>query len=56
MTEAGTNGIVAVNSVLNLNDLEVVMTSQTDPEDIKAMVGFLSIFEGSQVFLRSSNF
>ena len=56
MTDGGTNGIVAISSKLNLSKLDVRETKVTNSEDIKADVGFLSIFEGSNVYLGGSNF
>ena len=54
---SGTNGITAVNSKLILRNLEVLSTKeQIEKSEITAEVGFLSLFEGSELDLQSSRF
>ena len=52
----GTNGIVAVNSQLDLIKVVVKQSSATKRDDIKADVGFLSLFEGSTLIADSVTF
>ena len=53
---SGTNGITAVNSKLSLRKLTVTATGEVDKDQITAGVGFLSLFEGSEVDVISCTF
>ena len=53
---SGTNGIMAINSKLTLDSLQVYISQDITKEAIKAEVGFLSLYEGSEVNITLSRF
>ena len=53
---SGTNGIAAVNSKLSLMNLIVSSSGEPTESEIRAEVGFLSLFEGSSVDMKASSF
>ena len=53
---SGTNGIAAVNSKLSLMNLIVSSSGEPKKSEIKAEVGFLSLFEASSVDIKKSSF
>ena len=53
---SGTNGIMAINSRVTLDSLQVYTSEEITKEAITADVGFISLYEGSEVNITLSRF